>query len=59
MAVAVLISPRVTLSFNDEGIVKPRLNISDSSTILSFFIGTLTVVLLVPAVKLVVIGVEV
>ena len=51
--------PRVAL-FSDEGIIILRLNVSVPSTILSLFIGgMLIVVLLVPAVKVALIGVEV
>jgi len=59
VAVAVLIVPGVTLLPNDEGIVKPRLNVSDFSAISSLVTGILIVVLLVPAVKVAVIGLEV
>ena len=51
--------PRI-VSFSDEGIIILRLNVSVPSTILSLFIGgMLIVVLLVPAVKVALIGVEV
>jgi len=57
--IALSILPRTTVSLNDDGIVKLRLNDSDSSTILSLVTGILIVVLVVPAVKVAVIGVEV
>ena len=55
---ALLIFPGNT-ALNDEGIVKLRSNVSDSSAILSLLIGTLIVVLFVPAGKVAVIKVEI
>ena len=58
MALAVVIFPRVTLSLDDEGVLNLRLNFSDSSRILSLVTDILTVVLLVPAVKVALTAVE-
>ena len=55
---AVAVSPEITWPCNDEGIVKLRLNLSCSSTISSIVTGTLTIALVVPAVKVALIGVE-
>ena len=57
-AMDILMSPGAT-RFSDGGIVKRRSNVSGISVILSLVTGTLNVVLLVPAVKVAVIGVEV
>ena len=51
--------PETTSPLSAGGIVKLRSNVSDCSAILSIVTGTLIVVLLVPAVKVAVIGVEV
>jgi len=56
---ALFILPGTTTALNDDGIIKLRLNDSGPSTILSLVTGILIVVLVVPAVKVVVIGVEV
>ena len=48
----------MTLPCNDEGMVKLRLKFSISSRISSTFTGTLTIVLVDPAVKMAVIGLE-
>ena len=59
LPVASTIFPGITSSLSDEGIVKLRSNVSGPSATLSLVTGTLTVVLVVPAVKVAVIGVEV
>jgi len=57
--VAAVILPGTTSPLRDGGMVKLRSNVSDCSAILSTVTGTSTVTLLVPAVKVAVIGVEV
>ena len=57
--VAVVILPGTTSPLRKTGIVKERSNVSSGSIIVSIVTGTLTVVLVVPAVKVAVIGVEV
>ena len=58
--IALLILPGIrNLLIFDEGMVKLRSNVSDSSTILSTVTGILIFVLVLPAVKVAVIGVEV
>ena len=59
LPVAVLIFPGKTFSLSDEGIVKLRSNISGPSAMLSVATEILIVVLVVPAVKVAVIGVVV
>ena len=55
---AVLRSPGTT-RLSDEGMVNRRSNVSESSVVLSLITGTSIVVLVVPAVKVAVIGIEV
>ena len=57
--VAAVILPGTTSPLRNGGMVKLRSNVSDCSAILSIVTGTLTVILLVPAGKVAVIGVEV
>ena len=45
-------------AFNDEGMVNLRSNVSESSEIMSLVTDTLIIVILVPAGKVAVIGVE-
>lgn len=56
--VAVVILPGITLPLSDEGMVKARLNVSDSSAILSLVTTIFTVALTDPAAKVTLIGVE-
>ena len=56
--VALVVFPNNTLSFNDEGMVKLRLNSSSLSATLSKITVILTVALVDPAVKVALIGVE-
>ena len=56
---AVAMFPGTTSPLSAEGIVKLRSNVSDCSAILSIVTGTLIVVVVAPAVKVAVIGVEV
>ena len=56
---AVAISPGTTFPFNAGGMVILRVNVSECSKILSIVTGISIVVLVVPAVKVAVIGVEV
>ena len=56
---AALTLPRTTSPLRDEGIVRPISNNSGPSATLSLVTGTSIVVLVVPAVKVAVIGVEV
>ena len=55
---ASVIVPGITRPLNDEGMDKLRLKVSGPSATLSLINGTLTVVLVVPAVKVAMIGVE-
>jgi len=57
--VAAVIIPGTTFPLRDEGMVKLRSNVSDGSTILSIVTVTLIVVVVAPAGKVAVIGVEV
>lgn len=52
------LSPRKSLPRSEEGIIMLRLNVSVSSASVSLVIGTLIIVLVVPAVKVAVIAVE-
>ena len=54
-----VIVPGTTEPLNDGGIVKLRSNVSGCSAILSLAIGTLMIVVVVPAVKVAMIGLEV
>ena len=56
---AVAMFPGTTSPLSAGGIVKLRPNVSDCSAILSIVTGTLIVVVVAPAVKVAVIGVEV
>ena len=56
---AVVMFPGITQLLSDEGIVKLRSNVSDSSAITSLVNDTLIVVLFVLAAKVAIIGVEV
>ena len=56
---ALVIFPGITLPLSDDGIMKVRSNVSDSSAIASSVTGTLIVVLVALAAKVVLIGVEV
>ena len=54
-----VIVPGTTEPFSDDGIVKLRSNVSGFSAMLSLVTGTLIVVVVVPAGKVAVIGLEV
>ena len=54
-----VIVPGTTEPLSDDGIVKLRSNVSGCSAILSLVTGTLIVVVVVPAGKVAVIGLEV
>ena len=56
--IALVIVPNSTCPLNDGGMVILRSNVSSPSAILSLINGILTVVLLVTAVKVALIGVE-
>ena len=56
---AVVMFPGITQLLSDEGIVKLRSNVSDSSAMTSLVNDTLIVVLVVLAAKVAIIGVEV
>lgn len=56
--IALVIVPEITRPLSDEGMMKLRSNVSDGSAIASVVSDTLIVALLVPAAKVVVIGVE-
>ena len=58
LTIALAIVPEITRSFNDEGMVKLRSNASDLSETSSSFTGTLTIVLVDPAVKVALSGAE-
>ena len=59
MPIAVVILPGTTSPLRENGMVKLRSNVSNCSAILSIVTGTLIVVVVAPAVKVAVIGVEV
>ena len=59
LPIAVVVTPGITSSLSAGGMVKLRPNVSDCSTILSIVTGTLIVVVVAPAMKVAVIGVEV
>jgi len=59
VAIVVTISPGTSSLFSDGGMVNLTANVSDPSAISSIVTGILIVVLVVPAVKVAVIGVEV
>ena len=58
MPVAVVMSPGITLPLSDEGMIKARLNVSDSSKILSLVTDIFTIAPTDPAAIVTSIGVE-
>ena len=58
LQIALVISPGMTRPSNGEGMVMLRSNVSDSSAMLSIVTDTLTTVIVEPAIKVAVIGLE-